>query len=90
MHIAGSSKVKDKDGLWGTVVPGSPPLPSNAAQVVVQTESGQQSWCQPSCWSSNRMGAMPCLSVWQSLSTLAASPGAPGRAHGGACAGGRA
>jgi uncharacterized protein (TIGR02271 family) len=42
MHIAGSSKVKDKDGLWGIVVPGSPSLPSNAAQVVVQTESGQQ------------------------------------------------
>ena len=42
MHIAGSSKVRDKDGLWGTVVPGSPSLPSNAAQVVVQTESGLQ------------------------------------------------
>jgi uncharacterized protein (TIGR02271 family) len=42
MHIAGSSKVQDKDGLWGTVVSGSPPLHSNAAQVVVQTESGQQ------------------------------------------------
>ena len=42
MHIAGSSKVKDKDGLWGTVVSGSPPLHSNAAQVVVQTENGQQ------------------------------------------------
>jgi uncharacterized protein (TIGR02271 family) len=42
MHIAGSSKVKDKDGLWGTVVPGAPPLHSNAAQVVVQTENGQQ------------------------------------------------
>ena len=42
MHIAGSSKVKDKDGLYATVVPGSPPLRSNAAQVVVQTESGQQ------------------------------------------------
>jgi uncharacterized protein (TIGR02271 family) len=42
MHIAGSRKVKDKDGVWGTVVPASPPLPSNAAQVVVQTESGQQ------------------------------------------------
>jgi uncharacterized protein (TIGR02271 family) len=42
MQIAGASKVKDKDGLWGTVVPGSPPLPSNAAQVVVQTENGQQ------------------------------------------------
>jgi len=42
MHRAGSSKVKDKDGVWGTVVPGPPHLPSNAAQVVVQTESGQQ------------------------------------------------
>jgi uncharacterized protein (TIGR02271 family) len=42
MPIAASNKVKDKDGLWGTVVPGSPPLRSNAAQVVVQTESGQQ------------------------------------------------
>ena len=42
MPIAGSSKVKDKDGLCATVVPGSPPLPSNAAQVVVLTESGQQ------------------------------------------------
>ena len=36
----GSNKVKDKDGVWGTVVPESLPLPSNA-QVVVQTESGQ-------------------------------------------------
>jgi uncharacterized protein (TIGR02271 family) len=34
--------VKDKDGVWGTVVPGSPHLPSNTAQVVVQTASGQQ------------------------------------------------
>jgi uncharacterized protein (TIGR02271 family) len=42
MHRAGSSKVKDKDGVWGTVVPGPPRLPSNAAQVVVQTASGQQ------------------------------------------------
>jgi uncharacterized protein (TIGR02271 family) len=42
MPISGARKVKDKDGVWGTVVPGSPPLPSNAAQVVVQTESGQQ------------------------------------------------
>ena len=42
MHIAGSSKVKDKDGVWGTVIPESRPLPSNAAQVVVQTRSGQQ------------------------------------------------
>ena len=42
MHIAASSKVQDKDGVWGTVVSGSPHLFSNAAQVVVQTESGQQ------------------------------------------------
>jgi uncharacterized protein (TIGR02271 family) len=42
MYISGSSKVKDKDGVWGTVVPGSPHLPSNAAQVVVQLENGQQ------------------------------------------------
>jgi len=42
MYISGSSKVKDKDGAWGTVVPGAPHLPSNAAQVVVQLENGQQ------------------------------------------------
>jgi uncharacterized protein (TIGR02271 family) len=42
MHRADSSKVKDKDGVWGTVVPGSPHPPSNAVQVVVQAESGQQ------------------------------------------------
>src|SRR5919199_1198919 len=42
MYIAGSSKVKDKDGVWGTVVSGSPHLFSSAAQVVVQTDSGQQ------------------------------------------------
>jgi uncharacterized protein (TIGR02271 family) len=42
MYIAGSSKVKDKDGVWGTVVPASPHLPSTAAQVAVLTESGQQ------------------------------------------------
>jgi hypothetical protein len=42
MPITDSSKVKDKDGAWGTVVPAAPPLSSNAAQVVVQTESGQQ------------------------------------------------
>src|SRR2546423_13770366 len=42
MQIAGLSKVQDKDGVWGTVVSGSPHLFSNAAQVVVQTESGQQ------------------------------------------------
>ena len=40
MHIAGASRVKDQDGVWGTVVPASLPLPSNAAQVVVQTASG--------------------------------------------------
>ena len=42
MHIAASSKVKDKDGVWGTVVSGSPHLFSSPAQVVVQAESGQQ------------------------------------------------
>ena len=42
MDISGSSKVKDKDGVWGTVVPGSPHLPSNATQVVVQLENGRQ------------------------------------------------
>jgi hypothetical protein len=42
MYISSSSKVKDKDGAWGTVVPGSPHLPSNTAQVVVQLENGQQ------------------------------------------------
>jgi len=34
--------VKDKDGAWGMVVPGAPHLPSNAAQVVVQFDNGQQ------------------------------------------------
>ena len=42
MHIADASKVKDKDGVWGTVVSGAPHPFGNAAQVVVQTESGQQ------------------------------------------------
>src|SRR5918911_1748824 len=42
MHIADSSKVQDKDGVWGTVVSGAPHPLGNAAQVVVQTESGQQ------------------------------------------------
>ena len=42
MPITGSTKVKDKDGVWGTVVPGPPHLPSNAEQVVVKTDSGQQ------------------------------------------------
>jgi uncharacterized protein (TIGR02271 family) len=42
MSIAGSRKVKDKDGAWATVVSGSPHLPSNAAQVVVQLDNGQQ------------------------------------------------
>ena len=42
MPIADASKVQDKDGVWGTVVPASPHLPSHAAQVVVQTESGQR------------------------------------------------
>jgi len=38
MRIAGSQKVKDKDGVWGTVVSGSPHLFSNVAQAVVQTD----------------------------------------------------
>jgi uncharacterized protein (TIGR02271 family) len=42
MQIASASKVKDRDGVWGTVVSGAPHLPSSAAQVVVQTEDGQQ------------------------------------------------
>jgi uncharacterized protein (TIGR02271 family) len=42
MSLLGSSKVQDKDGVWGTVVSGSPHLFSNAAQVVVQIENGQQ------------------------------------------------
>ena len=42
MPRTGASKVQDKDGVWGTVVSGAPHLGSNAAQVVVQTESGQQ------------------------------------------------
>ena len=42
MQITGTSKVQDKDGVWGTVVSGSPHLCGKAAQVVVQTESGQQ------------------------------------------------
>jgi len=42
MHIVVSSKVKDKDGVWGTVVSGAPHLFSSPAQVVVQAESGQQ------------------------------------------------
>ena len=42
MHIVVSSKVKDQDGVWGTVVSGAPHLFSSPAQVVVQTESGQQ------------------------------------------------
>jgi uncharacterized protein (TIGR02271 family) len=40
MSIAGSRRVKDKDGVWGTAVSESPHLPSTAAQVVVQTDSG--------------------------------------------------
>ena len=42
MQITSASKVKDKDGVWGTVVSGSPPLFGKAAQVVVQTEDDQQ------------------------------------------------
>jgi uncharacterized protein (TIGR02271 family) len=42
MPIADASKVQDKDGVWGTVVSGSPHLCGKEAQVVVQTASGQQ------------------------------------------------
>ena len=42
MHKARSSKVTDKDGIRATVAPALPPPPNNTAQVVVQTESGQQ------------------------------------------------
>ena len=42
MPRADARKVQDTDGVWGTVVSGSPHLFSNATQVVVQTESGQQ------------------------------------------------
>ena len=42
MDISGSRRVKDKDGVWGTVVLASPHLPSNATQAVVQIDSGQQ------------------------------------------------
>jgi hypothetical protein len=42
MYISGSSKVKDKDGEGGTVVPGAPHLPNNAVQIVVQHENGHQ------------------------------------------------
>ena len=39
MQIASASKVQDTDGIWGTVVSGSPHLVSHTAQVVVQTEA---------------------------------------------------
>ena len=42
MQRAGSRKVQDTEGRWGTVVPAVSPSPSNAAHVVVQTENGQQ------------------------------------------------
>jgi uncharacterized protein (TIGR02271 family) len=42
MPLAGASKVQDKDGVWGTVVSRSPHLFGKTAQVVVQTDSGQQ------------------------------------------------
>jgi uncharacterized protein (TIGR02271 family) len=48
MQIASASKVQDKDGVWGTVVSGSPHSFSHAAQVVVQAESGQQ-FVVPTC-----------------------------------------
>ena len=42
MDIAGARQVTDHEGTGGTVVPGSPPRRSNAAQVVVQLDTGQQ------------------------------------------------
>jgi uncharacterized protein (TIGR02271 family) len=42
MDISGSRRVKDKDGVWGTVVPASPRRSSSAEQAVVQIDSGQQ------------------------------------------------
>jgi uncharacterized protein (TIGR02271 family) len=42
MQSAGFSRVQDKDGVWGTVLPGAPHVPSHAAQVVVQTEDDRQ------------------------------------------------
>jgi uncharacterized protein (TIGR02271 family) len=42
MHISGSSKVKDKDGVCGTVVSEMPHLLNIAGEVVVQIENGQQ------------------------------------------------
>jgi uncharacterized protein (TIGR02271 family) len=42
MDISGSRRVKDKDGVWGTVVPASPHRSSSAEQAVVQIDSGQQ------------------------------------------------
>jgi uncharacterized protein (TIGR02271 family) len=42
MDLSSSRRVKDNNSVWGTLVPASPPLPSNAAQAVVQIESGQQ------------------------------------------------
>jgi uncharacterized protein (TIGR02271 family) len=42
MHISGSSKVKDKDGIEGTVVSGAPHLRSPAGQILVQIDNGQQ------------------------------------------------
>jgi uncharacterized protein (TIGR02271 family) len=42
MDISGSRRIKDEDGVWGTVVPASSHLPSNATQAVVQIDSGQQ------------------------------------------------
>jgi uncharacterized protein (TIGR02271 family) len=42
MHISGSRKVKDKDGVEGTVVSVAPPLHSLAGQVVVHIDNGPQ------------------------------------------------
>jgi uncharacterized protein (TIGR02271 family) len=42
MQQSGLGMVRDKDGVRGTVVPASPHASSDASQVLVQLESGQQ------------------------------------------------
>lgn len=42
MYPLESARVRDKDGVHGTVIPASPHTSSNASQVLVQLESGQQ------------------------------------------------
>lgn len=42
MHISGSTKVKDLDGVEGVVVSGAPHLHNLAGRIVVQNDQGQQ------------------------------------------------